>query len=181
MKKLIIIATVAFAAFASTAATIDWSMMPNCWSATKPAQGDSYYVVLATDTAATTDLGKALASCVKDDIVSALGNITAKSTGAFANAFGQGSGKFSVDVDSGTALNLVVIAMNDDQFIVSNYASGQAYSATQTSDKKVATWSTQSGNPVTGTWTDFKAAPEPTSGLMLLLGVGLMALKRKRA
>ena len=29
-----------------------------------------------------------------------------------------------------------------------------------------------------GNW---QAAPEPTSGLMLLLGVGLMALKRKRA
>ena len=30
-------------------------------------------------------------------------------------------------------------------------------------------------------WTAVGAVPEPTSGLMLLIGVGLMALKRKRA
>lgn len=32
-----------------------------------------------------------------------------------------------------------------------------------------------------GNWVSTSAIPEPTSGIMLLLGVGLMALKRKRA
>lgn len=180
MKKLLIIAAVAVAALASNAATVDWSMMPNSWSATKPAQGDTYYVVLATDIAGTTDLGKALASGVKDKIVSELGKISAKSTGTFANNFGQGTGGFNVEVASGTPLDLVIIAMTDEKFIVSNTASGQAYSATQTSDKKVATWSTQSSNPVTGTWTNFQAAPEPTSGMLLLLGFAGLALRRRR-
>lgn len=181
MKKLLIIATVAMAALASNAATFDWSIMPNGWSATKPASGDTYYAVLSTAIESSTDLGKALASGNKDNILSELGKISEKSTGTFTTAFGNASGKITVDVPTATALSAVIIAMTDDQFLVSNAAAGQAYTPTATGDKVIATWSTQSGNPVAGTWTNFQAAPEPTSGLMLLLGVGLMALKRKRA
>lgn len=183
MKKLLIIATVAMTALASSAATFDWTIAPNAWSATKPAAGDTYYVVLATAIAGTTDLGKALASGVKDNIVTELGKISEKSTGTFASAFGNASGKITVDVPSATPLSAVIIAMNDDQFLISNSASGQAYSATATGDRIQATWAASGAtvNPVTGTWANFQAAPEPTSGILLLLGFAGMALRRRRA
>ena len=97
MKKVMILGVMAIMAVTLKAATVSWSVGPNAWSATKPASGNLYYVVLATDIAGTTDLGKALASGKTADLTAALSALSTKSTGTFANAGGIASGDLASD------------------------------------------------------------------------------------
>lgn len=170
MKKLVMLITVAAASVMTHAATFDWATQPNSWASGAPAAGNAYVVVFASDAAASTDLGKAIAAASKADMVLALGaDGFQKSEGTFATAYGNAMGSLYPSVPSGTAMDVIMIAFNAatiaeaDQFFVSNPTSGKAYAATATSDRKQAVWSANAGvgPKVTGTWTDFASVPEP--------------------
>ena len=164
------------------AAAIDWSANAVCdpvataaAGSNKPASGWVGYVIMASDYAtviADLDKGKT------DSLLSKhIGD--AKTTNA--------QGKFS----TGTATGNVASGDQDFYLIVLNSgnpatATGYAKSAMVTKtidaslDTTIAFGSMASVTKNASSWTTM-AVPEPTSGLLLLLGVAGLALKRKRA
>ena len=173
MKKLLIIAAVAVAAFASNAAQFRWQFT------TTKAGGAGYdgadvYMVLASDYATAT--------------ISSLADITAiaKSKGNLTVGSMQGTtGAITVKdswVTEGTTYSWYAIVVSDDKY----YVSSSATSSTAVADTATPTagaYAAKAELQTASNWTAFSGSPvpEPTSGLMLLLGVAGLALKRKRA
>lgn len=170
MKKLIIVATVAMAAIASNAASLNWSIGPNAWNADKPASGAKYWAVVST-ALTETDVAAAIASKDQAKITTAMnGLVTANkaSTGTFATAYGNAQGAIENDAwATGTPMDVMIVAFDDadpEKFLVSNAASGQTYDALHTSDKKIAQWAaTATGLRVEGTWTSFGSGTDAKS------------------
>jgi hypothetical protein len=160
MKKIMILAVAAFAAFIANAASVDW----------KITAGNMY-----------------------------AGNATDKYTGTF-EVYATG-GDLTEDVKVFTQASVVNGTVANVAFQTSNLTVGEKYdfyivltkgdlqfTSTVIADKVAAeTGSTllNFGNMATQTqnaanWTS-AAVPEPTSGLLLLLGVAGLALRRKKA
>ena len=164
MKKLIVIAATALLAVVANAATVNWQL-----AQVKGADGNLI--------GATTDKYTAVATLYDATGATELKSVTVTKS----NAMSLIAGSFS-----DTALSTSYMAQ-----IVLTDASGN----TLTSEKAAFTTSasaTYTINFTNGTGfsdktakVDFAggwaAAPEPTSGLLLLLGVAGLALKRKRA
>lgn len=165
MKKLMLtICTIALAAIAQASA-VNWSatgLLDRNGVAAKDSDLFSTCTVLCTFWDATGDTK------------------LAESTGSFAAALGSFSGKWSGAATSTSYYAQLTITDKDGSTLTSdkaafttsgsatysiNFGTGSKF-ATETSKFSGATWS---------------AVPEPTSGLLLLLGVAGLALKRKRA
>ena len=182
MKKLMIVAIIACAAAIAHAAAIDWSaqavydaVATAAAGKNTPANGWLGYVILAADYATVTadlDAGKT------DSLVSkAVGPVKQTSS----------AGKFSASAASGNVASgsqdFYLIVLNSGNL---NTATSYAVSAKKTADVDasldtlVAFGSMADVTKSVDSWKTV-AAPEPTSGLLLLLGVAGLALKRKRA
>lgn len=206
MKKLIMVAAVALAAISVNAAATSWSWSTgtSVLKAGYTGEGSSSAVLsgmtvylLATTATSTSDFTaqKALLAGIRD------GSITAANLDSLASAKTDTNGKIlttnavtfdRTDVVVGAkALYYEIVFSSDGQYV---YMSGNA-SVTALDDGKTAPITTTSGASTqlrddTGSG-DFSAAgwykvsasavPEPTSGLLLLLGVASLALRRKRA
>ena len=191
MKKLMVIcATIAMAA-AAHAAAIDWSVANNSWTlknGSKAASGTTVYLIDAT---ASSTL---FASVGKD------GSFNAAQAGVFGSA-ATVNGKGSVTTVTAKSDALVAGKSYDFAILVIDTASDakQAYAlisgastqtaydpnATPPAPTSVGFGATQFSSPTTS-WTQAggsspEPTPEPTSGLLLLLGMAGLALKRKIA
>lgn len=179
MKKLII----AFAAITlvcvANAAAVGWSA-----AGLASYAGDAYnFFVIGqngvTDVATVTALLDAGSSV--DSYVFGSGNVAAN--GNAAVAFGS-SGK---SLDAGTYTSFMVLfdsaspKAGDNYLLISGGANQtKTFSATAASVTFVAgNVSSLAGN--TDNWKSYGAVPEPTSGLLMLLGVAGLALRRRRA
>ncbi len=159
MKKLLILAAVAVASVAVNAASFKWSA-GNIYASngTDKYTGDvTLYAYLAT-----ADVSTAIA----------VSTVTASASGAVTST------TFSNDSLSGG---------NDYVFFFTIEDSGNTFTSTE---KTVGALATQTqniafGNMASATQTKSNwvssSVPEPTSGLMLLLGMAGLALRRKRA
>lgn len=181
MKKLIIAAlAVAFGA-AAQASVVNW----------KTGTGNQVYLMNATDRAAgltvylftsetisQTDLLAAVRSGTDISTLGAKDTVATTSTGVVSGSF---------EADAGYTFNgyFAILASVDgaDYLYISTVASATAPGtggATATfKEKATSTLAASSGDYTGAGW--YQTVPEPTSGLLVLIGMAGLALRRRRA
>ena len=191
MKKLFV-ATVAIAlAVATQAASVDWTVAANSWTlsdGSKPAKNTVVYLI---------DGGQW--SAIQAAIDGGKTSFTTADAGIIA--IGQTSNtKGTVSGGTATSSSLVAGTSYDFAYMVFDTAAGQFYAS---STKSMAAYDPtdpvyneinkvdfDANNFVTtglsGGWSSPGGSsggdgPEPTSGLLLLVGAGILGLRRKRA
>ena len=191
MKKLLIAAVAVAVAVVAQAATFNWKSDSKVFSiatATLDAglTADTYYAVASSGNANTMyNQITSYAATWAYEITFTSGTDTDKVSGSL------GSGDFSSRAFSVSDLSSALIKQTDPSTPV-NYSivitgtikDGKGATWDLTSDAIVGTWNVPSLGDLALTTSGpagFTAAPEPTSGLLLLLGVAGLALKRKRA
>lgn len=182
MKKIIMTVAVVFTAAFVNAAAVDWSASAVCdpvataaAGKNTPANGWIGYMIMAADYTTVTE---ALASGSTSELIAA-------AVGPIKHTSNKGA--FAYDTASGN----IAAGSQDFYMIVLNAATADAatsYFASQkvtvTVDESLPTlvaFQSQANNSkLAANWTSM-SVPEPTSGLLLLLGMAGLALKRKRA
>lgn len=193
MKKIMIACVAVAMAAVAQAATINWSIM-NVYSpadsTAKVATGSmsAWLFVTANSTDVTTGIPVTTMAAVQAVLdsgdltglasLSAANAVNTTAAGSIAGAtgltgFSSGSlTAFAVVVDSAT------LADAENYFLVSDGATKTASFTSATGAKYLAWGDQTSYTQGEGKWT---AVPEPTSGLLLLLGMAGLALRRKVA
>ena len=186
MKKLFVTIAAIALAVATQAASVDWSVGANTWTmsdGSKPAKGTTVYLIdggqWATIQAAID--GGATSFTTADAGIIAIGQ-TSNTKGAVS-----GTATSSALV-AGTSYNFAYMVFDTSagQFYASATKSMAAYDPTDPDFSEVKTVSfagesfTTTG--LSGGWSDAGGSPipEPTSGLLLLVGAGMLALRRKQ-
>ena len=199
MKKLMMVFAVALAAIGLNAATIDWSVSLG-WVTETDGDADTTlagYCGYAFDGKAYTQLAlqEALTTTGTTVLGSALGNGTAVVSGV-VNADGElelaGSGLTYDDTVDPTYASILLVLVD------SQVKEGSAFTIASLGTKEV-TDGVIAGGAIFGlgedlytglvsTWSTIatvgpgpEPVPEPTSGLLLVVGGALLALKRRRA
>ena len=205
MKKLMIAVSAIAMAVAANAATVTWGTAVNY----KPTDADGtfgktladrvnpsgFYVwILGTDAAAKTAFDAVNLSTVYDTYYKDATKKAEAKTGTIESF--KGSYKSGDVYSAGDNVYAIILTTYTDsankEWYVANKASGKIGSISEEGDsiaigdlnKKIggsgdATSWTGSGGAITAWSTN--AVPEPTSGLLLLLGVAGLALRRRRA
>ena len=166
MKKLVIAAAIVCAAVFAQAASIKWSV-----SGAVGGEGTS----LKNSTAYTfavsiyTTSGTLVESGSSSDTCSGFGIYSATIT----------------DTATGTSYYAILSAASDKYELADSVASTKYYFTTDSASVYTINLTTGAGltSDGHGTWSagDWKAVPEPTSGLLMLLGMAGLALRRRRA
>lgn len=194
MKKLMLSLAAIAVAGITQAASIDWSTDKNAFQMKSgaAANGITVYLLNASAGADYTSLVSGLA---KGDVTAS--NITSQKAYLGSGTTGTGTKKVGkVDQTTATSdaltegntynLSYVVfetIASGTDAgswYYLSSTSSGSAWKAGTESTQdlaSVANWAGSSYTP--GNWAKGEV-PEPTSGLLLLIGAGMVALRRKQ-
>ena len=196
MKKLMIAAAVVCAAAMSQAATVNWNSGANLTDSqgTKISAAGALTAAVYTMTAETYDkyksmdgetLSKTIATAIDDGTFSKLGftlDNSATSTydkrggGAMANVAGK-----TDYTPVATAYALIVYTdNNNDGWYMANAASTLVESAQAVDVGELAT-KLGGGDASRGATAWAQAVPEPTTGLLMLLGMAGLALRRRRA
>ena len=194
MKKLIMTAAIVCAAVGAQAAAVDWSFTETVKKANYGTQVDltSYTAYLITQSAwesftaladdqRTADAFGALAKADSASITTTAGDWSTTSTSKY------GTGSQQADVASG---NFYIILTDGNGYAASTVAEGTSYdhNADPLPSHKDPAWTIATTKTPLGTssFTSFAGAgggsetiPEPTSGLLLLLGVAGLALRRR--
>ena len=181
MKKLIVTAMIAMLGIVVNAASVEWSAYPICdMGTTTPNASYLVYFFDSADlstSAATTKLGAGDTSFVTSGYESYGGD----------SGFFMGAGSDSYG--NGVTITGYLVVFNAATLPDATYAfvSGTESGTTGASGQAAAISfddAALSGMSVASNWTSLSGAepiPEPTSGLLLLVGGALLALKRRRA
>ena len=190
MKKLMIaLAAVAVAAVAQ-AASINWGITANTWylsnGTSKAPAGTTVYLINAAswDTIETAIKGGATSFTTSDTGILGKAN-TSNAKGYIANT----TTATSASLTAGTSYNVAYLVFDttdtsDVKYFASKTSTIAAYDPGDATYSETQTVTFGSGNysntGLSGGWQS-AAVPEPTSGLLMLLGVAGLALRRKRA
>ena len=179
MKKLMIVLAAVALAGITQAATMTWSV------SNMQAMGieNGNYIALFDGTT-TFDYAKA-----KDGTLAAWYTGTATETGTAGMVKAGGSGLNNPSGDAfapGDTISMYMVVFNSDsiasatQYLVSDVATGsvKANGANFTVSFGSLAATTTSNKFLGATW---QSVPEPTSGLLMLVGLGALALRRRRA
>lgn len=171
MKKLVIVACVALAAIASQAAQFRWQFT------TTKAGGAGYdgadvYMLLAADY----DSSKTMSLA---DITSAKKSQGTLTVGSMSGTTGPITVNDSWVVE-GTDYSWYAIVVSGDKYFVSD-AVTVSTAVADTGTPKTGSFAAKAALQTASNWHTLAAVPEPTSGLLMLLGIAGLALKRKRA
>lgn len=175
MKKIMIAFVAMAMATAASASTFNWGIT-TALDTEKFASG-KIYLFAGNSIADLTDFASKTSQFTIDNVKAALGGelanlTTAPNTIDLVNGIGTSTG------------NTVTAPTGNNYLYVVAIADGGADIAVATSIKTVNIRSAATPSFANYTAADFKtysAVPEPTSGLLLLLGVAGMALRRRRA
>ena len=191
MKKLIVLAGAACAAVFAHGAAVDWEVSKNSTDMTKNA---TVYAFLAADAASvTTALGN---TSTVDGFETALGAAGVSYSNGYSKDTGSGKGAAAGSLsDTGIADNsdismmLVVFDADGKNYTTVSGITGHSYSAETAATASTADFSDAFGS---ASWTALGGGgtpdpgpspdplPEPTSGLLLLVGGAMLALRRKQ-
>ena len=182
MKKLMIAAAIVCAAVVSQAASADWTVGSmydwNDINLPEPtyayANGYATYFVVATDTFGVDEMKAALADGDFSWMTTQkVGTPTAPMAAGAASGVMDGFG-------NSETIKAFAVVFNNADYKLADYAYvtdiGTGATGSEGQAATISIDATDSYDP--SGWT---AVPEPTSGLLLLLGVAGLALKRKRA
>ena len=194
MKKIMFIAAVVAAGLAQ-AASVDWEIAKKSFTMSDGSKPNGATVYLfdtaaegySTFIAALT--GGTLGDSIKAETFTGakgyLGQGTTYSssnTTLLNNNYGKASG--TVTVSKVQDYDLAMIVVDGNNFLVSGTASSRSYTDSP-DDGSPAQFA--SANLPSSSWatytpssTDPSGVPEPTSGLLLLVGAGMLALRRKQ-
>ena len=183
MKKLMIALAVAAMAVVGNAAAVNWNSgtiaLPSGSQAGKGAVTASLFIVDASTYAtyaAYTD-----ATALSDAVYAAYGSATATAT---KSSTAKGAANISYgDYSAGTTVYAVLLyttTESEKDYWLGNYGTATLQSAQDMSVGDLSLTLGGSGGTTSTAWST-AAVPEPTSGLLLLLGMAGLALKRKRA
>ena len=173
MKKLMMLVAVAALAGIANAATCNWSGIGVTLQ--KSTDDATKYTVYLFDAAVTdastmaTKLAKGDTSAVTAATVTTTSGIAAGTTAARWSKIGFG------DYTAGDAYTYYTVVFNDTLANASYFLITDELAKTVPSSGSLAM---QFGTQAAKSW---QSIPEPTSGLLLLVGGALLALKRKRA
>lgn len=190
MKKILILIAIAMFTIVSNAATISWSIMNVYSSNDSTAKGVGYSALLflTSNTSNVTGLKTTTLSTVTDLIgksgwVDSIANeysasATLKTGGMILNQATDISDDFSSGSVSGFAIIFDAGTLADAQhyYLVNGGSDAQVSFTSATGAKSFAFGSQAEASQSSGNWV---AIPEPTSGLLMLLGVAGLALRRK--
>ena len=192
MKKLIMMAAVTVAAVVANAASVSWSasgfLFDGAESPAKVTSQPSAYLMFVTADYTQSDLLNAF-TAAKGDTSATLASMT--SSGAMATGTGAilASSKLPTitsEYAMTSDMNAYAVIFVDGKMFISNVADALYDSVTGEATVSLGslsaisktTFDAAAGSQGAG-W--YAAVPEPTSGLLILLGVAGLALKRKRA
>lgn len=195
MKKLMIIAAAAVMALTSNAATMKWgsgALTVPAGTANLAATYGASASLYIIDSATYTALTDAIAGMSGNDASKYIYNQFSKETASVkSSTFSKGANTLTDTTVYGkgdTAYAVVIYTAFDskDKDALGNFTGDQYYIANAGSwtfesdtSKTMANMGTSLGG--SGDSISWQAVPEPTSGLLLLLGVAGLALRRKRA
>ena len=194
MKKLMIACVAVAMAAVAQAASVSWTIS-NIYSpsdsTTKVGTGtaSAWLFVTANSTDVTTGIPVTTMAAVQAVLDS--GDLTGLSSLAAAHGTNSSAGMFTgatglEGFSSGSLTAIAVVVDSTDLATAQNYflaSSGAEKTATFTSATGIKTlaWGSQATiTQAAGGWTS-TSVPEPTSGLLMLLGMAGLALRRKRA
>ena len=181
MKKLMIAAAIVCAAALSQAASVAWTCT-NVYAgnADDKATGRAY-LMLANDVADFTALAGKGATAVNAALANALVNYTPTTAGAYGLTKTNAELGLQDSKSYGNAYLVIfdtATVTDASKFFVTAAKALETYEGDNVYTLKFASQATNSKKAEN--W-NAVAAPEPTSGLLLLLGMAGLALKRKRA
>lgn len=165
MKKMMIMLAVVGAVFAAKAAFVDWS-----YTGTDSQVGYNVYVVIGATAATDWANESAVAAAAIDT----------------ATVASLGRGKYGIASRSAGGINkgdsyYLVVASGDNYAVSSVYSGGIYDPSAQESSPGATVQATMSNlSNKFGGDTPVDPTPEPTSGLLLLVGGAMLALRRKQ-
>ncbi len=188
MKKLIMCALVAIASIASQAAWVEWSLDRN---QVNDAKYNTVYCFLVSDSAAVNTLLTSSSSAA--DFETNLKKTSLNYTQKTGSSRGAANGNITTSGNTAGISESVYLVLMDTSALKGNgtegtgaganyYVMGSANGTTSTAETP-GTPAQFTSTQATGTWKAFSTSggvPEPTSGLLLVLGGAMLALRRKR-
>ena len=179
MKKLIMFIAVAALAVAGYSAEVYWGAGNN-WIKNKDgsnlAKGTDVMLIMASDASAISTAlaaGNSISSYVLETAQ------TSNTKGLIAQHEAS-----STKLTSGQTYSLALLVMNGDDYVISGAMNYTAYT-TGVDEPSSQSFSSTEGSSPTTAWGPKSGSgggdiPEPTSGLLLLVGAGMLALRRKQ-
>ena len=185
MKKMMIALAAVVVGFAAQAATVNWKA--NSGTIAKldgtVMSGAEYYLFMFDSTAAANAGKQSIIAGLRDGSITDLSAASGYVAGGTLGTDGKiAENNFSTDGEPGSTYYFVAFIDGGDYTYMSANKSGTATTLGSTGLAMAIGVTTMKDQATTGTapgW--YQTVPEPTSGLLMLVGLGALALRRRRA